>query len=73
MHWLRNRRQKLIISVSKVTTSTVTEACSARTSNRTLILLDAFLIVRSTFRMRHFDHLVHNIKLEHSVIVEFID
>ena len=41
--------------------------------NGALILLGAFLIVRSMFRMRHFDHLVHNIKLKHSVIAEFID
>jgi uncharacterized membrane protein YidH (DUF202 family) len=41
--------------------------------NLALIVLGAYLIIRSTIRMRHYDRLIHQIKLTHSVIREFID
>lgn len=41
--------------------------------NLALIILSVFLIVRSIIRMRHHDRLIHQIKLTHSVIKEFID
>lgn len=40
--------------------------------NLALILLGAYLIIRSTIQMRHYDRLIHHIKLTHSVIREFI-
>ena len=41
--------------------------------NFVLIVFGAYLIIRSIIRMRHYDHLIHEIKLKHSVIGEFID
>jgi uncharacterized membrane protein YidH (DUF202 family) len=41
--------------------------------NLVLIVLGAHLILRSTIRMRHYDHLISEIKRQHSVIAEFID
>ena len=41
--------------------------------NLALIILGVYLIVRSIIRMRHYDRLIHEIKLKHSVIGEFID
>ena len=41
--------------------------------NFTLIILGAFLIIRSIIRMRHYDYLIHEIKLKHSVIGEFLE
>ena len=41
--------------------------------NLALIVLGVYLIIRSIIRMRHYDHLIHEIKLKHSVIGEFID
>ena len=41
--------------------------------NFALIVLGIYLIVRSILRMRHYDHLIHEIKLKHSVLGEFID
>jgi len=41
--------------------------------NLALIILGAYLIIRSIIRMRHYDRLIHEIKLKHSVIGEFID
>jgi len=38
-----------------------------------LIAVGVYLIVRSIFRMRHFDHLIRNIKAKHSVLSEFMD
>jgi len=38
-----------------------------------LIVLGLYLIVRSTIRMRRYDRLIHEIKLNHSVIGKFID
>jgi uncharacterized membrane protein YidH (DUF202 family) len=39
----------------------------------TLIVFGAYLIIRSIIRMRHYDHLVHEIRLKHSLIGEFIE
>ncbi len=41
--------------------------------NFALIVFGIYLIIRSIFRMRHYDRLIHNIKLNHSIIGEFID
>ena len=41
--------------------------------NLVLIVFGAYLIIRSIIRMRHYDRLIHEIKLKHSVIGEFID
>lgn len=41
--------------------------------NIALLFLGAYLIIRSIIRMRHYDHLIHEIKLAHSVIGKFID
>jgi uncharacterized membrane protein YidH (DUF202 family) len=41
--------------------------------NFALIVFGIYLIVRSILRMRHYDHLIHEIKLKHSVLGEFID
>lgn len=41
--------------------------------NFALIVLGAYLIIRSIIRMRHYDHLIREIKLKHSIIGEFID
>ena len=41
--------------------------------NLALIILGAYLIIRSIIRMRHYDRLIHQIKLKHSVIGEFMD
>jgi len=41
--------------------------------NLALIILGAYLVVRSTIRMRHYDRLIHQIKLTHSVIGKFMD
>ncbi len=38
-----------------------------------LIVFGIYLIIRSIIRMRHYDRLIHNIKLSHSIIGEFID
>jgi hypothetical protein len=38
-----------------------------------LIVFGAYLIIRSIIRMRHHDRLIHEIKLRHSIIGEFID
>jgi uncharacterized membrane protein YidH (DUF202 family) len=37
------------------------------------ILVGAYLIIRSIIRMRHYERLIHEIKLKHSVIGKFID
>jgi len=41
--------------------------------NLALIVFGAYLIIRSIIRMRHYDRLIHEIKLKHGVIGEFID
>lgn len=41
--------------------------------NFALIVLGAYLIIRSIIRMRNYDRLIHEIKLKHSVIGEFLD
>ena len=41
--------------------------------NFALIVVGAYLIIRSIIRMRHYDRLIHEIKLKHSIIGEFID
>ena len=38
-----------------------------------LIILGFYLIIRSITRMRNYDRLIHQIKLSHSVIGEFIE
>lgn len=40
--------------------------------NSALICLGVYLIVRSLGKMRHYERLIHEIKLKHSVIGEFI-
>ena len=41
--------------------------------NIALIIFGAYLIFRSIIQMRHYEHLIHTIKLKHSVIAEFIE
>ncbi len=41
--------------------------------NFALIVFGAYLIIRSIIRMRHYDRLIHEIKLKHSSIGKFID
>lgn len=41
--------------------------------NSALIVFGTYLIIRSIIRMRHYDRLIHEIKLTHSVIGKFID
>ena len=41
--------------------------------NLALIILGAYLIIHSIRRMRRYDRLIREIKLQHSVIGEFID
>ena len=38
----------------------------------TLVVLGAYLIGHSVFRMRHYDRLIREIKLKHSVVAEYI-
>jgi uncharacterized membrane protein YidH (DUF202 family) len=41
--------------------------------NIALIVFGVYLIIRAIIRMRHYDRLIHEIKLTHSVIGKFID
>ena len=41
--------------------------------NLALIVFGSYLIIRAIIRMRHYDSLIHVIKLKHSVIGEFIE
>jgi len=41
--------------------------------NLALIIFGSYLIIRAIIRMRHYDRLIHAIKLKHSVIGEFIE
>ena len=43
------------------------------TLNLVMIVFGAYLIIRSIIRMRHYDLLIHEIKLKHSVIGQFIE
>jgi len=38
-----------------------------------LLVLGFYLVGRSALRMRHYDHMIQQIKRKHSVIAEFID
>ena len=38
-----------------------------------LIIFGAYLILRAIFKMKHYDHLIHEIKSQQSVIGKFID
>ena len=38
-----------------------------------LIIFGAYLVTMSIIRMRHYDHLIHEIKKRHSVIGKFIE
>ena len=38
-----------------------------------LVIFGAYLILRAILRMRHYDHLIHEIKSQHSLIGKFID
>lgn len=41
--------------------------------NLMLIVVGIYLITRSLIRMRHYDHLIHEIKQQHSVIAKFLE
>jgi uncharacterized membrane protein YidH (DUF202 family) len=41
--------------------------------NFILLVFGVYLIVRAMMRLRHYDRLIHQIKLRHSVIGEFIE
>lgn len=41
--------------------------------NFALVVFGIYLIIRSILRMRHYDHLIHEIKVKHSILGEFID
>lgn len=41
--------------------------------NLCLILLGSYLIIKSIFRMKNYDHHIHKIKLKHSIISKFIE
>ena len=41
--------------------------------NLALMVFGIYLIIRSIIRMRHYDRLIHEIKLKHSIIGEFIE
>jgi uncharacterized membrane protein YidH (DUF202 family) len=41
--------------------------------NLVLIVFGAYLIIRSIIKMKHYDRLIHKIKLKHSVLGEFIE
>ena len=38
-----------------------------------LIAFGTYLIIRSIIRMRHYDRLIHEIKLRYSIVGEFLD
>ena len=38
-----------------------------------LIIFGAYLIIRSIHRIRHYDRIIHEIKLKHSLIGEYIE
>ena len=41
--------------------------------NFCLVVLGSYLIIKSIFRINNYDHHIHEIKLKHSVIGEFIE
>jgi uncharacterized membrane protein YidH (DUF202 family) len=41
--------------------------------NAALVVFGAYLIIHSIIRMRHYDRLIHEIKLQHSIIGKFIE
>jgi uncharacterized membrane protein YidH (DUF202 family) len=41
--------------------------------NLALIVFGSYLIIHSIIRMRHYDRLIHQVKLKHSIIGEFIE
>lgn len=41
--------------------------------NLALIIFSAYLIIRSIVQMRHYDRLIHEIKLQHSIIGKFLE
>ncbi len=41
--------------------------------NLTLLIFGIYLIVRSKIRMQHHDCIIHDIKVKHSMIAEFIE
>ena len=41
--------------------------------NIALLVLGAYLIIRSINKMRRFDKLIHQLKLKHTIIGEFVD
>jgi TRAP-type C4-dicarboxylate transport system permease small subunit len=41
--------------------------------NLTLMIFGAYLIIRAIVRMRHYDHLILEIKEKHSVIGKYMD
>jgi uncharacterized membrane protein YidH (DUF202 family) len=43
------------------------------TINFALMLFGGYLIIHSILRMRHYDHIIHEIKHKHSIIGGFID
>lgn len=43
------------------------------TLNLGLLILGSYLIIHSITKMRHYEHLIHQIKLKHSIIGEFIE
>ena len=41
--------------------------------NLCLVVLGSYLIIKSIIKMKNYDHYIHEIKLKHSVIGEFIE
>src|SRR5207249_7817149 len=41
--------------------------------NLALVALGAYLVIHSILRIRHYDHLIKELKRQHSAIAEFID
>jgi len=41
--------------------------------NLSLIVLGSYLVIRSTIRIRHYDHMILKIKQKHSILADFID
>ena len=41
--------------------------------NAALVVFGAYLIIHAIIRMRHYDRLIHEIKLQHSIVGKFIE
>ena len=41
--------------------------------NLILVIFGAYLIIRSIFRMRHYERVIQEIKIKYSILAEFID